>query len=622
MRYSAYGDLDDKPLIDGDQGFIGLNTFIDPSKLPTGTLSLAENVRLDTGNAVGRNGIENLLTVADNTVITNAVFLDVIPLNAPNSSSDNLLIGCEGNGFLWNQDTNNVTTINDPVDFPIITKSFLLDCKVDQLLFSDPGPTLPFVLNATSGITLGNSVLRLNNDQNEFLHYKQKTITSITHPDPAYHRVEVVGHEFNVDELVAISASLDGHDRIYRVVTKDRDTIDLIEYDNRPRVIVGTPNANAYVYSIEDQCPPAEFATFSGNRLIVPTGQDQLKISSPLSTTVFPITNTLVVSAKETGDITAIEPMADDSLVIFKSNSIYLLTGIYDMKGVAEGGRLNISRVTDQLGTLSRQSVRAVGEEIFFHSPQGIYAITLNARGAGGIGLPPQAIRISDSPLSKPIENLLDGASNTDSSSAYHKGRFYITTGNQILIYNANLKNWESRDYFYEPSALATKVQTSGWFKCFVLNTNNGSILVYSNRSKGIFNASNSNLFADTHGPNVADKGQIETQIITREYQCQSYDLKHFRRGTVCFDIESQSWLEAQALTAVPSETVDLLNFRDANLNKVAQVGRHQTRSQLRTRAEGLRIRVYNDGDGAGRIKVKSTLVEASPGSRQTVDRT
>jgi len=611
MRYDGYGDLDDKPLIEGDQGFVGLNTFVDPEKLPMGVLSVAENVRLDTGNAVGRNGIENLLAENDNNTIASAEFLDVIPLNAPNSTSDNLLIACEWNAYLWDQGTNTLNSITYPDDFPQLTEAFLLDCKVDKMLFSNPGPTLPFTLDAT----LGNSVLRLNNSQDEFLHYKQKQIVEITHPDPLYHRLSLDGHEFNVGERVAIANSLDGHDRVYRVVAKDRDWIDIEELDNRPRLIVGTTNQSAYVYSTEDQCPPASFASFSGNRLIVPTGQDELKISSPLSTTSFPVYNTMVISAKETGDITAIEPMADDSLVIFKSNSIYLLTGIYDMKGVAEGGRLNISRVTDQLGTLARKSIKAVGEEIFFHSPHGIYAITLNARGAGGVGLPPQAIRIADAPLSKPIENLLDNVSNTQTSSTYHKGRFYFNTGNEILVYNSNLKNWESRDFFYEPSALATKVPLLEWFKCFVLNTNNGSILVYANRSRGLFSASNPDRLMDKHFDDSISAGQIETQIVTREYKCNSYDLKHFRKATISFVVEPQSFIEAQAMTAVPSETVDLLNFDGA------QTGRHQTRAQLRTRAEGVRIRVYNNGDGSGRITIKSILVEASPGSRQTVDR-
>lgn len=618
MRYSGYGDLDDKPLIDGDQGFTGLNSFVDPSKLPTGTLTVAENIRLDTGNAVGRNGIKILMSENDNDSTVTAELLDVIPLNAPNDIADNLLIACEDNGYIWKAKTSTRDFINYPDDFPTLTQAFLLDCKVDTLLFSNPGPVLPFKLNAT----LGNAVLRLNNSQDEFINFKQRQIDGMDHTDPVIHRVNVPNHEFSENEKVAIRNSGNGHDRIYRVVSKDQDNIDLVEFDNRPRNIAGSLNSTAYVHSVEDQCPPAEFASFSGNRLIVPTGQDELKISSPLSTTSFPIYNTVVVSAGETGDITAVEPIADDSLVIFKSNSIYLMTGIYDMKGLAEGGRLNISRVTDQLGTLARKSVKAVGEEIFFHSPQGVYAITLNAKGAGGVGLPPQAIRISDAPLSKPIEDQLSSVSNTDTSSTYHKGRFYFCTGNEIFIYNANLKNWESRDFFYQPDSLASKMPLVDWMKCFTLNTADGSILVYVNRDRGIFNASDESIFSDEFlSPGSISIGQIETQIVTREYRCQSYDLKHFRRASISYDVDGQSWLEAQALSEVSNDSTNLFNFLDSNGQKITQVGRHLSRNQLRTRAEGLRIRVYNDGDGAGRIKIKSILVEASAGSRQTVDR-
>ena len=44
MRYSAYGSFDEKPLLDGDEGFIGLNTRLNPTQLNEGVLSESKNI--------------------------------------------------------------------------------------------------------------------------------------------------------------------------------------------------------------------------------------------------------------------------------------------------------------------------------------------------------------------------------------------------------------------------------------------------------------------------------------------------------------------------------------------------------------------------------------------------
>ena len=49
MRYKGYGELDDPPLLDGDEGFTGFNTRLDGTNLEPGVLSEAFNVRTDRG---------------------------------------------------------------------------------------------------------------------------------------------------------------------------------------------------------------------------------------------------------------------------------------------------------------------------------------------------------------------------------------------------------------------------------------------------------------------------------------------------------------------------------------------------------------------------------------------
>ena len=56
MRYSGYGSYDTQPLLDGDEGFVGLNTRLDPTQLQEGILSESKNIRLDKGTARSRKG--------------------------------------------------------------------------------------------------------------------------------------------------------------------------------------------------------------------------------------------------------------------------------------------------------------------------------------------------------------------------------------------------------------------------------------------------------------------------------------------------------------------------------------------------------------------------------------
>ncbi len=56
MRYAGYGKLDTQPIIDGDEGFLGVNAKISRAKLQPGTLALAVNKRLRTGTADTRPG--------------------------------------------------------------------------------------------------------------------------------------------------------------------------------------------------------------------------------------------------------------------------------------------------------------------------------------------------------------------------------------------------------------------------------------------------------------------------------------------------------------------------------------------------------------------------------------
>jgi len=614
MRYRDYGQLDDKPVLDGDSGFVGINTENDRSYLGQGTLSKGENIRLEKGCIETRNGYKRFTDKSINTTIVGNDFLDAIAISESNENTDSVLCATKDSGYYLKSDGTN-STISYPPTYDNLTKAFLIDTKVSTLLFSDPGPTLPVKLD----FILGDQVSRLNQDKDKFELYKQADINSIQDLTSDGLSVSVENHFFNEGETVVIHGTNTTIDRVFKVESSTDDTITLVKNDNQVFVPPGSATGGI-IYSLDDGCPCAEFATFTGNRLIVPTGQDELRISSPLSTTTFPIYNRVIISSSETGNIQALEPMADDSMIIFKNHSIYLMTGLYDMKSTAEGGRLGLSRITNQLGCLSKKSIQVVGDEIIFHSPQGIYALTLNAQGAGGIGLSPQAIRIADQPLSTGIDNLVQNDSaNTDTFSSFYLGRYYYGNGLELYLYNTKLKAWESVDNIKYPLELNNKTVNTflnDQFKSITINSADGLKLLIMSKSAGLLQYGSDNDIDDDiyHETNYG----IDCQIETREYKHNTIENKHYRRSLISWETDG-SKINAQAFTFVPELITDLIKFTDSSGEDVEQNGRHQTRSQLRARGESMYIKISNLTDK--KIKIKTIAIEASTGSRTTVDR-
>jgi len=59
-RYRTYGARDDPPVMDGDEGFRGVNMRLHPSVLPPGWVSEAVNARFNDGVAETRKGLVRL----------------------------------------------------------------------------------------------------------------------------------------------------------------------------------------------------------------------------------------------------------------------------------------------------------------------------------------------------------------------------------------------------------------------------------------------------------------------------------------------------------------------------------------------------------------------------------
>ncbi len=132
---------------------------------------------------------------------------------------------------------------------------------------------------------------------------------------------------------------------------------------------------------------------------------------------------------------------SEDNLMVFNRNSIHLITNTTSLQGAST--RL----LTNEVGCVSRQSIKQVGNQVIFLSDNGVYSTQFfdeyNLRG-------------TDTPLSEPINvtiQRINKAHWDKSVAAYFDNRYFLavpldtsTKNNAIIIYNFLNKQWESID--------------------------------------------------------------------------------------------------------------------------------------------------------------------------------
>jgi hypothetical protein len=641
MRYRDNGQLDDPSLLDGDEQFIGFNTQVDRDSLEPGLLSYAQNVRLDTGSIKPRRSCKQVTTNSHTNQLS--TIYDAITYN--DGDSDRILVATPDRCYLHDGTTSSqMIWVSYPRQWNRTPQSiFLIQTSTSTLAFPDSSVTLPF--NLDSNAYLGDQVGRLEDmqvysmagvpaqQQKEFMQWKQVSVRSIqAQVGDVRHFTCDEQPAFDIGEKIEVWKGINTSDNlgIYKVTAINGTQVECVpsDTDTRPTWSASSSvNVNANAYSIEDQCPPGRFATWAGNRLIVPTGRHDIAISSPLSTHDFPIYNALTIGSEDGGIITALEPLVDDSLVVFKDNSIYIVSGVYSMLPADQGGSLQITRISDQMGCVNNKSKIIIGQEVIFLSNQGLYALSLNTKGEGAIGLPPQAVRVTDLPLSKDIEGLItaeyEPVSPTetiylwdrDSTQLFFcRGRLYVYcnyfyhgdyedffTG--CLVYNTLLSRWESLDLYEQGFKRAVKLANNGSLDHFMLSENFGVVQV-----------DNSTIQVDEY--NDASP-PIEVWFRTRGYRFRTSSNKIIRRVQLSGEAPTgQVYQGANKFAGVYLGTEN--PETDKLISDTMKDGTFNSKIQTKSQGESVLVECYFYDQW---IRIKRIILEARDIFRQTISR-
>ena len=275
--------------------------------------------------------------------------------------------------------------------------------------------------------------------------------------------VTAVAHVINVGDLVMVSdrGNTDLNPlteyRVYQITTDTfsfkADAADItdatIAVGKRQSIGLGFTHMPAPDWAIYHQrrlWMPFNYSMSgtSGNPTIVSRNtKDEIIASDILDQDTYDqIQNQFRITSGGADYVVALQPFAEDNLVVMARNSIHLIRGVG-----ADLGNSAVQEITREVGCVARKSVIQVGNQILFLSDNGVYAVDFdqlyNLRGASV-------------PLSEPINPLIKRININYAQNAvgmYHDNRYYIavpidasTVNNAILVYNFLNQGWESFD--------------------------------------------------------------------------------------------------------------------------------------------------------------------------------
>ena len=259
--------------------------------------------------------------------------------------------------------------------------------------------------------------------------------------------------------------------------------------------------------------------------------------------------------------VVALQPFAEDNLLVLMRNSIHLITGISgDLEDTV------VKEITREVGCIARKSVVQVGNQVFFLSDNGVYSVDFgdlyNLRG-------------SSLPISEAIDPLIqrinpDYAEN--SVATYNDNRYYIsipldasTTNNAILVFNFLNQGWESLDTIDQDGWNINNIiraGSGGPNKLYAINSF-GGIHILNERVDDVDN------IVLTPGGSTASY-YIESELTTRQYTQGVMDRKRFNSYEL--QAESSTTNASDANLTLETENPDSIKILDSISTVIGEV--------------------------------------------------
>ena len=624
---------DDQTIVEGDAGFVGMASRLNPLQLQPGMVQYAENMRLDRGVAQTRKGAKRL---GDN------INAGIEPLTMPFVLNDPLLRsyypgGILASGSFSSPDWDNAEEwiiLCGPTNATLyregqalITKSYPQNgTDADELLLPTDKSSC---LQAFNRFYLFREA-----DASQPGWGKQYTTASGIAVSGATATVNVTTHGYTAGMRVRIEdgnqAAFQGHE--FDIVTRATNSFTI-------SVPAGTPSDLVAGISVRRVKPPlywdggagnfvrtpagvspagvtfktlrsVPWASYIGNRLWIPDGRDTVAISDVLDPdTCDPFFQSFRANQGSNDYLVAIHPWVEGQALVFLRNSIWLanLSDTSNPTGTdftVDSAVSKLTLLTDEIGCVARRSIQTAGQFVFFLSDAGVYRLDTQLD---------LKLRANTQPLSDPIADQFSEITVESASLAngrWFNNRYYlgVTIGegadanNTLFIWNALNQAWESRDSYAAniDELLIAKYENQ---RRLFTASRTGKLFLFDEMERGddVPIASNEDRFTPVSG-----------KLLTRRYGWGSLNQKRIVRakGTVLLDAGDSCELDA-----VTTDTDN--DFLVAALTNETEATEDYTlKAPLRCKATGLDLR-FRSVSGRPTLRTKQAEAVLPPGASQ-----
>jgi hypothetical protein len=652
----------DSPIArDGDMGFIGYSSRLNPVSLPAGMLQLSENMRLDRGVAVTRKGVKRMaddISPAD-TPLTLSFFLTPPPdepivrssytggvfasavLRSPDEVNGIEVIALAGSdrAYLFLPNGTSISEAWTDGALAVDGTDNLATEDGEEIYISLLPTELTYPGSPDETIEPTDKVSMLQAYDRLYLFREaditqagwgtQYTNASGITVSGAVATVNVSGHGYVAGATVRItgsaSAAFDGQE--YRVATAATDTFTIavpsgtspdasanievrrvkppLYWSGDPttdfvRTTAGIPDVGITYRRLRSTA----WASYINNRLIVPDGKQNVMLSDIFDPDTFDVFwQSFRVGVGGDDRVMAVHPWVDNSFLVFCRKSIWIATinQFYSTDGSAASIDTPVSKLellTDEIGCSARSTIQTAGQFIYFLSDSGVYRLDSRL----DLKLRGQTLPLSD-PISDQIADL--NANLVEQSvSLYFNNRYYIavplnnpSTGNNNGIFIYNQLN----EQWESRDILGVGVNNF-----LVADLNQRRRIFISNQAGKLMLLDEVEEGDENPSASVGGSSPVQGRIITRRYGMGSMSQKRFLRALSDVVLPNSASVTIRALTINPDQTITLIPSQ----TNTSGVGEDYTlKNSIRQRAHYCDLEFLTT---ANRPEIRNVSIEAA----------
>lgn len=466
---------------DGDMGFKGFASRLNPIALEPGMLQLSQNCRLERGVIRARKGLDKVQgqPQSTDTLVTTYAYTDA-------GNVDRMLLVCLDGLYVYTPTQYGLTeTLSAKFWFPtgrfMSTTTRLLTDPSGDFLTTESGSRLieteasqaqydvqgPFPYNGQNHFV----IFRGKADETVFdgtfsnINGTSVTVTVTTTTPHGFINGDEVSfyttHEANFVNNYVITvtsanqftfeysgANVDPHSNKACKLQRGKPPI---FWDGTSAAII-PQTAPAFMGGIDCSVPPGDFGLQFQNRLVVAYKRNKLAVSDILEYRTFDLTlNNFTINTGLNDTLVGVLPWVQDQFLVFMQKSIYLcyIETSNFAAGSAPGVNSSITVLTTELGCLARRTIVSAGQFVFFLSNRGINLLTpqLDLKLIG-----------NTKTLSENIDDWIQRVNYTyvaNACSSYFNNRLWVSlpidnadSNNHLFIWNMLNEAWESIDTY------------------------------------------------------------------------------------------------------------------------------------------------------------------------------